>query len=127
MRDVTGWIFYVIFAVVLAGIYLSIRRRWAPPGLVAGVGTIGSIISMFLISLAQQNNILQAVVVSILVGALFSGVTLAVAWYFQSQDSQQPRYQPEQHGQYKQHEQHEQHEQEYVEHEPQQMIHDEDY
>lgn len=82
MQSVTGWIFYVIFAVVLLGMYLAVRRRWAPPGLIAGIGTIASIISMFLISLSQQNNILHAVIVGILVGALFSGATLAVAWYF---------------------------------------------
>lgn len=86
MNSMTSWLFYLMFALVLVGMYLAVRRRWVSPGLAAGVGTLGSIISMFLVSLAQQNNILHAVVVSILVGALFSGMTLAIAWFFHSND-----------------------------------------
>lgn len=77
---------FVIFALVLAGMYLSIRRAWFSPGVTAGVGVVLSIIVMVLISLAQNNLPIQAVVVGVILGGVFSGVTLAAAWYFHSQE-----------------------------------------
>ncbi len=77
---------FVIFALVLAGMYLSIRRGWFAPGMTAAVGVILSMIVMVMISLAQNNLPVQAIVVGILVGGVFSGVTLAAAWYFHSQE-----------------------------------------
>ena len=77
---------FIIFALVLAGMYLSIRRGWFAPGMTAAVGVILSMIVMVMISLAQNNLPIQAIVVGILVGGVFSGVTLAAAWYFHSQE-----------------------------------------
>ena len=71
---------------VLAGIYLSIRRQWLPPGITAGIGVVLSMVLMTLFSLAQNNILVQAVIVGILLGGLFSGATLAVAWYFHSNE-----------------------------------------
>jgi hypothetical protein len=81
-----AWIFFVLFAAVLIGTYLSIRRGWASPGITAGVSIIMSITSMIMVSLAQGNPVIWAVIVGILVGGLFSGATLAVAWYFHSNE-----------------------------------------
>ena len=91
-------IFFALFALVLAGMYLGIRRTWASPGIVAGVGVLLSIIFMVLMSLAQGNSVVQAVLVGILVGGLFSGATLAVAWYFHSNEMR-ARYSQEQYQQ----------------------------
>ena len=77
---------FVIFALVLAGMYLSIRRAWFSPGMTAAVGVILSIIIMVMISLAQNNVPVQAIIVGVLLGSIFSGVTLAAAWYFHSQE-----------------------------------------
>jgi uncharacterized membrane protein len=82
----TAFIFFAIFAVILVGIYLAVRRRWASPGVIAVVGVLASIIDMVLISLAQGNSVFQAAVVGIVVGAIFSGATLAVAWYFHTNE-----------------------------------------
>ncbi len=79
-------IFFALFALVLVGMYLAIRREWAPPGLVAGVGMVGSIVTMVLTSLANDNSIIQALVAGILVGGLFTAATLAAAWYFHSNE-----------------------------------------
>lgn len=79
-------ILFAVFALVLVGIYLSIRRGWFPPGITATVGVVLSMILMVLISLAQQNMPLQAVVVGVLLGGVFSGATLAAAWYFHGQE-----------------------------------------
>jgi len=77
---------FVVFALVLAAMYLSIRRSWFPPGVTATVGVVVSMIIMVLVSLAQNNLPIQAVIVGILLGGIFSGVTLAAAWYFHSQE-----------------------------------------
>lgn len=79
-------ILFAVFALVLVSIYLSIRRAWFPPGITAAVGVILSMILMVMISLAQQNSLLQAVVVGVLLGGVFSGATLAAAWYFHGQE-----------------------------------------
>ena len=77
---------FVVFALVLASMYLSIRRAWFSPGATAAVGVILSMIVMVLISLAQNNLPIQAVIVGVIIGGVFSGVTLAAAWYFHSQE-----------------------------------------
>ena len=46
---------FVVFALVLVGMYISIRRAWFPPGVTAAVGVVVSMIVMVLISLAQNN------------------------------------------------------------------------
>lgn len=81
-----AWVFFLILAVVLVVTYLSIRREWVAPNITAGASVVLSIIAAILMSLAQANPPFQAVVVGILVGGLFSGATLAVAWYFHSND-----------------------------------------
>ena len=77
-----AWLFFLLFAVVIIATYLSIRREWVAPNITAGVSVVASVITMILMSLAQGNPLYQAVIVGILVGALFSGATLAIAWYF---------------------------------------------
>lgn len=81
-----AWVFFALFALVLAGMYLGIRRAWAAPGTVAGLGMVLSIVLMSLISFAQANMPAQAIIVGVLLGGLFGGATLAVAWYFQSHE-----------------------------------------
>jgi uncharacterized protein (DUF3084 family) len=76
------WVIFVVFALMLAGIYLSIRRQWFAPGLTAAVGVVLSMILMTLFSLAQNNLPKKAIIVCILLGGLFSRATLAAAWYF---------------------------------------------
>jgi hypothetical protein len=82
----TAWIFFIITAVILLTTYLAIRRSWASPGLTAAVSVVATIICMILTALAQGNSSIQAVVVGILVGSIFSGATVGMAWYFQSHE-----------------------------------------
>jgi Na+/H+-translocating membrane pyrophosphatase len=81
-----AWIFFLLFAAVMVFTYLGIRRQWMAPSVIAGISVLASITTMTLLSLAQENSLFQAVVVGILVGGLFSGATLAVAWYFHSNE-----------------------------------------
>jgi RsiW-degrading membrane proteinase PrsW (M82 family) len=80
------FILFILFALTLAVMYLGIRRQWVAPGIIAGVGIVISMIIMVLFSLAQANQPLQAVVVGVLLGGLFGGVTVVVAWYFHSNE-----------------------------------------
>lgn len=88
MQSPMSLVFFIVFALILVGMYVGIRRRLAGPGIVAAVGVLGSIISIMLMSLAQGNNVLQAVVVGILIGAIFSVIVLVMAWYFQTNESE---------------------------------------
>lgn len=101
MNSPVGWLLYLLFALILFGMYLSIRRELVPPGLTAGLGIVTSVACMILISLSQGNSALQAVIVGILVGVIFSVAVLAIAWYFQSTELRKrtptaPRRQPPQ-------------------------------
>jgi hypothetical protein len=87
MQGLAG-IFFGLMALVLLLTYMAIRREWFAPGKIAGASVVLSIVLMILISLGQGNSALQAIVVGIIVGGLFSGVTVGIAWYFHSQEAQ---------------------------------------
>lgn len=82
-------VFFALMVVVLLLTYLAIRREWFAPTATAAASVIGSVVTMTLVSLAQGNSVLQAVIVGILVGAMFSGATLGIAWYFHSAELRQ--------------------------------------
>jgi hypothetical protein len=78
------WVIFVVFALMLAVFIHS-------PSMVCArsygyVGVVLSMILMTLFSLAQNNLPIQAIIVGVLLGGLFSGATLAAAWYFHSNE-----------------------------------------
>lgn len=77
-----GIVLFALFAITLAAMYILVRRRLAPIGVVAGVGTVINVILVTLISLASGNMALQAIIVGPIVGVLFSGAAVAMAAYF---------------------------------------------
>lgn len=86
----TAFLFFAVFALILIWMYLAIRRRWGRPATVAGVGIFGAVIAMMMVSLTQQDNSpIQALFVGIVIGGLFSGATLIVAWYFSSNETRE--------------------------------------
>ncbi len=89
MLNGLGMLFFMALALVLFGTYIAIRREWFAPGIIAGVSIVVSIALMVLTSLGQGNSAIQAIVVGIVVGGIFSGVTVGTAWYFHSQEMQQ--------------------------------------
>lgn len=91
MQNPVAWLLFVIFGLILFVMYVAIRRRWLSPVLVAAVGVLASVIVMTLTSLAQGNVWLQAIFVGLIVGGLFSGGTLAMAFYFLRSESR-PAY-----------------------------------
>jgi len=81
-----AWLFFVLMALVLLFGYLAIRRQWFAPGMTSAVTVVLTIVLMVLTSLGQGNSIIQAVIVGIIVGGMFSGAILGVAWYFHSNE-----------------------------------------
>jgi Na+/H+-translocating membrane pyrophosphatase len=75
-----------LFAVVQVITYIVIRRQIGKPTLVAAVSVVASIVAMTLTGLAQGNSIYQAVFAGLIVGSVFSGGTIAMAWYFLSSE-----------------------------------------
>lgn len=94
MQNSTGLILYLVFALVLVGSYLGIRRRWAPPAAIAAVCVVASFVVLMLISLSQGNSIYQALFVGLFVGGLFSGGILGMAWFFQNSEHRKPDEMP---------------------------------
>lgn len=80
-------LFFAIFALIVVAMYLGIRRRWASPLVISALGVFFSFLAIFLMALSQGNNIYQALFAGLIVGGLFSGGTLAMAWYFQSSEN----------------------------------------
>ncbi len=87
-----AFLFFALFAGVQLSIYFSIRKEWFSAGSTAGVGVLTSIICAVLISLAQGNIVLHALIVGLLLGGIISGATLSVAWYFQSNELRKRYY-----------------------------------
>jgi hypothetical protein len=86
MQNPTAVLLFIIFGVILLGMYIAIRRRIGHPALVAGLGVLLSITVMTFNGLAQGNTIYQAIFAGLLVGGLFSGGTVIIAWYFTSSE-----------------------------------------
>ena len=84
-----AWVFFALMALTLVFSYLAIRREWANPSVTAIISVLVTIVLMILTSLGQGNSIIQAIVVGILVGAMFSGAVLGIAWYFHSNEMRQ--------------------------------------
>ena len=81
-----SFIFFALFALILVITYLAIRREWAQTGIIAGLSLAGSIIAMLLVSFSQGNAVFQAIVVSLIMGALFSLATVAIALFFHTNE-----------------------------------------
>jgi hypothetical protein len=80
------WIFFLLFAGVILVTYLAVRRQWTSPALVAAVSVIGSMITMTLFIVSDSGSLLRGIVIGPLVGIVFTGATLAIAWYFHSNE-----------------------------------------
>jgi Na+/H+-translocating membrane pyrophosphatase len=94
MQNSSGLMLYLVFALILAVSYIGIRRQWAPPAAIAAICVMASFVTMMLISLSQGNSIYQAIFVGLIVGGLFSGGILAMAWYFHSNEQRKAQVLP---------------------------------
>jgi len=80
------YFFFLLFGLSLIGMYVAVRRQLAPPGFTAGIGVVASIVFMTLFMLIRGTSTVQGIIMGILIGSLFAGATLAIAWYFHSNE-----------------------------------------
>ncbi|MCU0498456.1 MAG: hypothetical protein MUF87_13980 [Anaerolineae bacterium] len=81
------FIFFFAFALVIVTMYLAIRRGWGNLRVIAALGVCGSIVTMSLTMISQPNVRVDAgVIAGVLIGGAFGAATLAIAWYFQTQE-----------------------------------------
>jgi uncharacterized membrane protein len=66
--------------------YIAVRRRIRPLTVIVALGVVWSILCIVLAALSEGNTVYQAVFAGIIVGGLFSGGTLALAWYFHNSE-----------------------------------------
>ncbi|MFN8531238.1 MAG: hypothetical protein U0670_21765 [Anaerolineae bacterium] len=94
MQNGLGLIFFVLFGVFLIGMYLLLRRRVGPAPVIAGIGIGGSVISVFLMTLAQGNTAVWAIVMGLVMGGLFSVLAAVAALYFSRSEARRERFDP---------------------------------
>jgi ABC-type Fe3+-siderophore transport system permease subunit len=80
-------VFLVLFCVSTVLVYVAVRRGWLAVTASAGLGAAASITFFMLFSLAQGNEFTQALIVGVLMGVLFTGLTVAMASFFRNNES----------------------------------------
>lgn len=89
-------LFFVAFAVVLVGTYLAVRRQWGDLRVVAALGMFGSVVTMTLALITRAgaeagvgaNQVLgEMLLYGVLLGMLGGAGSLALAWYFQTNEA----------------------------------------
>jgi drug/metabolite transporter (DMT)-like permease len=82
------FIFFIAFALVIAGMYIAVRRHLAQTKVIAAAGIFGCIITLSLWMMSRPNmNPAQGIIMGIFIGTLMGLATLAVAFYFQRRES----------------------------------------
>lgn len=79
--------FLALFAVVTLLTYLAIRRRWLSTTLSTIVGGAANIVFFVLFSLARGDPFTRALAVSAFLGLIFTGMTVAIAGYFNGNEA----------------------------------------
>ena len=82
----SAMIFFFLFAALLMGVYIAMRRQLAPVKLLSAGGVLGGIITMTLFGLSQDVIFLHALLVGILLGGGMSLAVLLLANYFLNQE-----------------------------------------
>jgi len=86
MTNPGSLIFLVLFAVITFLVYLAVRRGWLTLTVGGVIGGIANCTFFALYSLAQNNGIVRALVVGLVVGLLFTGATVIMAAYFRQNE-----------------------------------------
>jgi hypothetical protein len=88
--------FFFLFAFILLISYVSLRRGVAPPKAVAMVSTVGSVVSMTLFLIVERDaTVLYGLILGIIAGVLFSGLTMGLAVFFHAGEAQSQRQREE--------------------------------
>jgi len=85
----SGMIFFFLFAALLMGVYVAMRRQLASVKMLAMVGVFGGIITMTLFAMNQENvQFIHALLVGIVLGGGLSFAVILLANYFLKQELQ---------------------------------------
>lgn len=86
--NVSALIFFLAFGLIITGMYIALRRQLFNPTITVSVGMVASTIAMILTLMQNNPDImsLQAIFFGFLISLIFSGATLAMAWYFQTNE-----------------------------------------
>jgi len=88
----SGMIFFFLFAALLMGVYVAMRRQLASVKMLAMVGVFGGIITMTLFAMNQENvQFIHALLVGIVLGGGLSFAVILLANYFLKQELQAHR------------------------------------
>ncbi|MEQ8673078.1 MAG: hypothetical protein RLP44_16850 [Aggregatilineales bacterium] len=81
-------IYFMIFSLIIVGMYITVRRRWVNPGVAAAVGIVAGTVAMMLTLSSMNSDMMdvQAIFFGFLIGTGFVVAALAVAWYFHSNE-----------------------------------------
>lgn len=80
-------LFFALFALVIVGMYITLRRGMGKPSVIAAGGVFASIASMTLCLLSGTDVVLvNALLIGVLMGGGFAFAALAAAWYFSRQE-----------------------------------------
>ncbi|MCE7947047.1 MAG: hypothetical protein DYG88_06430 [Chloroflexi bacterium CFX4] len=90
MANPASIIFLVLFALTTLFTYLSVRRRWASLAASFAFGAVGSALCFVLFMLSQNNSFGRALLTGVLIGLVFSGLTVSAAAYFRANSSARP-------------------------------------
>ncbi|RMF51285.1 MAG: hypothetical protein D6749_08280 [Chloroflexota bacterium] len=99
MRNPAAIIFLVLFTLTTLFVYLSVRRRWLSLSASLVIGIVGGSLCFILFIFSQNGNLLQALVFGVLIGTLFSLLTVSAAGYFRANAAPKASALPELRGQ----------------------------
>ncbi len=86
------YLLYAVFAVILLLSYMSIRRQWLKPAVTATLCVALASLTLTLMGLSQGNMAIQAIITGVLIGIVFSALTLGTAVYFQATEGRNKDY-----------------------------------
>jgi Na+/melibiose symporter-like transporter len=82
-----AYIFLIVFAIAMLFIYISVRRRKLPMGTAGVVGCVVNSLCFTLFSVARQMSLVQAIIMGLFFGCLFTLMNLIAASYFNQQEN----------------------------------------
>jgi len=80
----------MLFAVSLVATYISVRRGWIRMAGGAVVGSMVSSLIVFLFSLTRGNGLVQAIIVALSMGIIFTVIGVVMASFFRMMEVPQP-------------------------------------
>jgi hypothetical protein len=94
MNSIAPLPFMLLIPVGIAITYMAVRKRWLPVGVALAVGGAANALFFMLVSLAQGNGFLQALMVGLILGIMFTALPVASAFYFRrNEEAKKPHSQ----------------------------------